>query len=275
LRCLEGNLQSEALPPAVGAAAPAATAAAATATAAGQASLSVVVPAYNEERRLEAGLSGVLSFLRRSGLPFEVIVVDDGSTDATPEIARRFAAADARVRVLSHERNLGKGAAVRTGVLAAGGEYVIFTDADLSTPIESADTFLHHLSNGSDVVVGNRRMSQSRLEKRQGRLREFLGRIFTRLTRLLLGSPVTDQTCGFKGFKRRAAVEIFTRQRLTGWAFDAEILHIAARRDFRVRQVPVRWRDEEGSKVRVLRACLTSGLGLLRIWVNGTAGRYS
>ena len=118
-------------------------------------------------------------------------------------------------------------------------------------------------------------MSRSRLEVRQPWVREFLGSVFTRMTCFLLRSPITDQTCGFKGFKRRAARETFGRQSVFDWSFDAEILHIASRRGFRVRQLPVSWHDEPGSKVRVLSACVRSFFGLLRIWRNGITGRYS
>ncbi|MHC4711776.1 MAG: dolichyl-phosphate beta-glucosyltransferase [Planctomycetota bacterium] len=237
--------------------------------------LSVVIPAYNEERRLPASLERVLSYLRARNTAFEVLIVDDGSTDATARIAEDFATRERGVRILRHEHNQGKGHAVRTGMLEARGDYIIFTDADLSTPIETTSDFMLHLTNGSDVVVGNRRMRRSNLEVRQPRHREFLGRIFTRITRLLLRSPITDQTCGFKGFKRKAALETFSRQSVFNWSFDAEILHIAARRGMTVRQIPVRWRDEPGSKVRVISACISSFLGLVKIWCNGITGRYN
>ncbi len=237
--------------------------------------VSLVVPAYNEEKRLGANLPRMLKYFEDLGRPFELVVVDDGSTDATAQIVEDASRSCAGIRLLRHEKNMGKGHAVRTGMLEAAGDYVIFTDADLSTPIDTADEFLKYLSNGSDVVVGNRRMRESNLETRQPWHREFLGRIFTRMTRFLLRSPVSDQTCGFKGFKRRAAAEVFGRQRVFDWAFDAEILYIAARRGFRVKQLPVTWRDEPGSKVRVIAACARSFFSLLVIWRNGITGRYN
>ncbi len=237
--------------------------------------VSLVIPAYNEEKRLAGTLGRMASYIEHSSFPFEIVVVDDGSTDGTAQLVERFAAKHPWVRLLRHKVNRGKGYAVRTGIFSARGDYIIFTDADLSTPIETADEFLVHLTNGSDVVVGNRRMHESRLEARQPWIREFLGRIFTRITRFLLRSSITDQTCGFKGFKRPAALEVFHRQSVFDWAFDAEILHIAAKRGLRVRQVPVRWHDESGSKVRVLSACVSSFLSLLVIWRNGITGRYN
>ena len=208
------------------------------------------------------------------GLSYEIIIVDDGSADGTSDAVRAMADGDERVRIIRHERNAGKGRAVRTGMLAARGDYVVFTDADLSVPIETLGPFLTRLADGSDVVIGNRRMKESRLEVRQPQVREFLGRIFTRLTRFILRSDVTDQTCGFKGFTRRAAGEVFPRQRMDDWAFDAEILHIADRRGFKVDQVPVTWRDDAASKVKVVRACMRSLKSLLAIRLNGLMGRY-
>lgn len=236
--------------------------------------LSIVIPAYNEKGRLAKSFPQVVGFLEGLAVPYEIVVVDDGSTDGTAQSVLEMAGGDPRVRVISQEKNGGKGRAVNTGMLAARGQYVIFTDADLSTPIETARPFLSDLSNGFDVVVGNRRMAESRLEVRQPWLREFLGRIFTRLTRLVLRSKVTDQTCGFKGFSRRAAAEVFKRQRVFDWAFDAEILHIADRLAFKVHQEPVVWRDDAASKVKVAGACVNSLKSLLTVWWNGVTGKY-
>lgn len=237
-------------------------------------SLSIVIPAYNESPRLARTFPHIIDYLNGLGCTYEVIVVDDGSTDGTGRAVTELAAGNPSVKVISHEANYGKGRAVRTGMLAASGDYVIFADADLSTPIETVGPFLAHLSNGCDVVIGNRRMTESRLEIRQPRLREFLGSVFTRLTRLALRSKVTDQTCGFKGFTRRATREIFPRQTLSDWAFDAEILHIADRLGMSVYQQPVVWRDDAASKVKVARACVRSLSGLVRIWYNGVTGKY-
>jgi dolichyl-phosphate beta-glucosyltransferase len=236
--------------------------------------LSIVVPAYNEKARLAKTFPVIMEYLKASRRPFEMVVVDDGSTDGTADFVRGLAAGDERVRVIPHEVNRGKGAAVKTGMLAARGDYVIFTDADLSTPIDAVGPFIAHLENGFDVVIGNRRMKESRLEVRQPVVREFLGRIFTRLTRFALRSRVTDQTCGFKGFTRGAAREVFRRQTISDWAFDAEILHIADRLALRIHQEPVTWRDDAASKVRVAGACVKSLRSLLAIWYNGVSGRY-
>jgi dolichyl-phosphate beta-glucosyltransferase len=240
----------------------------------GALTLSIVIPAYNEGSRLPRTFPSIMRYLEALSFSYEVIVVDDGSTDGTGRIVLEMAAADPRVTLITHEANQGKGKAVQTGMLAARGDYIIFTDADLSTPIEMVESFVAHMANGCDIVVGNRRMKESRLEIRQTRLREFLGRVFTRLTRLVLGSEVSDQTCGFKGFTRRAAAEVFRRQRIADWAFDAEILHIASRLGLKIRQQPVVWRDDAKSKVRVGRACVKSLTSLVAIWYNGVTGKY-
>ena len=236
--------------------------------------LSVVIPAYNEKARLAQTFPRILSFLDSLRLPFEIILVDDGSTDGTAASVVEMARGDSRLRVITHPVNSGKGRAIHTGMLAAKGGNVIFTDADLSTPIETVTPFLSHLADGCDVVVGNRRMKDSRLEVRQPRPRELLGQAFTRLTRFILRSKVTDQTCGFKGFTKAAAAEIFRRQRVFDWAFDAEILHIADRLALKVRQEPVVWHDEAGSKVKVAGACVKSLKSLLVIWYNSVTGKY-
>jgi len=240
----------------------------------GSVSLSIVVPAYNEASRITKSLPEIVRYVDSLGVPCEIIVVDDGSTDRTSDVVLQLASGDPRVRVIRLESNSGKGKAVQTGVLAAAGDYVIFTDADLSTPISTVSPFLQHLADGFDVVVGNRRMKESVLEIRQPKLREFLGRIFTRLTLLLLRSKVTDQTCGFKGFTRRAASEIFRRQLISDWAFDAEILHIADRLRLKICQQPVVWRDDAATKVKVAGACVKSLKSLAVIWWNGISGKY-
>jgi len=236
--------------------------------------VSIVIPAYNEGSRLPKTFPSIMRYMESLGIPYEVIVVDDGSTDETGRMVLEMAPANPRVTLIRHEANQGKGKAVQTGMLAARGEYVIFADADLSTPIEMVERFVAHLADGCDIVVGNRRMKESILEIRQPKLREFLGRIFTRLTQLILRSQVSDQTCGFKGFTRRAAAEVFRRQRIADWAFDAEILHIASRLGLKIRQQPVVWRDDAKSKVRVGRACVKSLTSLVAIWYNGVTGKY-
>lgn len=235
--------------------------------------LSIVVPAYNESRRLPPTLARIVEWSERSRTPIEVVVVDDGSTDGTADAAR---AALARVphRVLSHDRNRGKGAGIRTGMLAATGEFVLFTDADLSTPIEEVERFLALHAEGVPVVIGTRKSAGARVLRRQGWLRERMGRVYTSLSSLLICPGVSDFTCGFKCFRADAVRAIFPLQREEGWAYDTEILHIARRLGFTVREVPVSWTNDPSTRVRLLRDALGSFAGLLRIRWRGLRGVY-
>ena len=239
--------------------------------------LSVVLPVYNEALVLERTFGELLPFLDRlEGVAgdFEVVCVDDGSRDGSPAILERAAAADARVRVTTLPANRGKGAAVRAGVLAARGAKVLFMDADLSTPLAETRPFLTALASGYDVAIGNRRAPGSEIRRRQPWLRQTLGKGFTVLARTLLASGVDDFTCGFKAFRAEAAREIFRRSTLDGWAFDAEVLVIARAQGKKLAQLPVTWRHEDDTKVRLGAAVLGSLRDLCVIWLRRVRGKY-
>jgi dolichyl-phosphate beta-glucosyltransferase len=236
--------------------------------------LSVVLPVYDEARVLAVTLAQLVPHLEGLGKSFEIVCVDDGSTDGSWEILQRLAAADERVRVDRLPENRGKGAAVRKGMLAAEGELVVFMDADLSTPLDEMVRFLGALDSGYDVVIGNRRAPGSEITRHQPWIRETLGRGFTVLTRVLLAPGVHDFTCGFKGFRRDAARKIFARSSLNGWAFDAELVVIAHSLGLKLAQVPVAWHDEEGTKVRILQAVLGSLRELIVIRWKRMKGDY-
>jgi len=236
--------------------------------------LSVVLPVFDEARVLEGTFVQLVPHLEELGKSFEVVCVDDGSSDGSWEILQRLAAADERVRVERLPENQGKGAAGRKGMLAAEGELVVFMDADLSTPLDEMVGFLGALESGYDVVIGNRRAPGSEITRHQPWVRETLGRGFTVLTRLLLAPGVHDFTCGFKGFRRDAARRIFARSSLNGWAFDAELVVIAHALGLKLAQVPVAWHDEEGTKVRILQAVLGSLRELIVIGWKRMKGDY-
>ena len=242
-------------------------------TAARSSSLSVVIPAWNEAATIEATARHVLVYLDARAKDGELIVADDGSTDATAQIVERLIAQDARVRLLRlpHE---GKGRAVQRGVLAADGAFVLFMDADDSTPIEEMDKFWPLLWEGWDVVIGSRKMPGALISRRQPWLREQLGKIFTWLTNRLVTRRLSDITCGFKCFSRKSAHAVFTRQRLHGWGFDAEILFLAQRLGYRLREVPVRWQNAEKTNVRMGRDGWRSFKELLAIRRNARRGVY-
>lgn len=237
--------------------------------------LSIVIPAFDESERLGPSLERVAAHLAARGDAVEVVVVDDGSRDATAERAeeagRRLGL---RLRVLRHAPNRGKGFAVRRGMLEARGDVVLFSDADLSVPITHLERFLARIEGGADVVIGSRRLPGARIEIHQPALRERLGAWFGRLARWLVAPGVSDFTCGFKMFRREAAQEVFALQRLDGWGFDAEIVLIALRRGFVLEEEPVEWRDDRRTRVRILRDGLRSGAELLRIRWNDLRGAY-
>jgi glycosyltransferase involved in cell wall biosynthesis len=235
--------------------------------------ISIVIPAFNESRRIADSLSTVCEFLGSTRLSFEILVVDDGSTDETAKIVRRFEREG--VRLIHHAENRGKGYSVRTGALKAIGTYVLFTDADLSTPIDE----LHKLydiaeRDPADIVIGSRAIDRRYIERHQSRFREIGGIAFNGLVRIGLGLKLHDTQCGFKLFHRDRTRSIFEEQTIDGFGFDPEILFLAARRRLRIREVPVRWSHADDTKVRVIRDGLRMIADLVRIRLNDFTGRY-
>ncbi|MBI5288076.1 MAG: glycosyltransferase family 2 protein [Chloroflexi bacterium] len=217
---------------------------------------SFVIPAYNEEDRLPAGLDRVIAFLGAQEFDSEIVIADDGSRDRTPAIVReRMAALPGRValRLVQHETNKGKGAAIRTGMLAASGRYIFFMDADLATPPEESLRLLERLRAGATVAAGSRiQPDGSDMRASQPLQRRMVGRAFTFMRKALRVLPDIDDTqCPMKGFEHDAAKAIFERQRLRGWIFDAEVLYIARALGYRIAEVPVQWSHVEGSRLRL------------------------
>lgn len=211
---------------------------------------SIIVPAYNEEERLGGTLEAIAEFAAKRGLSCETIVVDDGSTDGTAGLVKdNFP----QVKLLSNPGNRGKGYSVRRGLLEARGRWMVFSDADLSTPIEELARFEEELLSGADVVIASRALPDSRIEVHQVWWREWSGRLFNCLVRLISGLPYRDTQCGFKAYRREAAQRIAALQRSEGWAFDVEHLRLARMLGLRVREVPVRWVNSSASKLSLFR----------------------
>ncbi len=237
--------------------------------------LSLVIPCFNEAARIDACLAAVVAWIdRQAPLAAEVVVVDDGSGDDTAARVRAFATRRPEVRLVTLPENAGKGAAVRAGVLASEGEVVVFLDADLAVDVSHVEDVLPALRNGVDVAVGCRHVPGSTLERPQGVLRRTLGRGYLGLSRWLLDIPVADVTCGFKGFRRRVAVRLFEASKCDRWGFDAEILHVAARENYELLEVPVRWRDGSDSRVRLPFDLLRSLRELLAVRRRSRRGEY-
>lgn len=245
--------------------------------------LSVVIPAYNEEHRLPATLSSVIEFLSSRPYTSEVIVADDGSTDATSEIAFRISNNIDTVRVLRLPHQ-GKAAAVRAGVLSAQGEIIMFTDADLSTPLHFTDQLVAAIENGTGVAIGSREGAGAR---RHGEptYRHLMGRIFNWVVRLIAVPGVSDTQCGFKAFRHDVAMDVFSSLRLydgshevsgprvTG--FDVEVLFLARKRGYTIAEVPVEWTHVPGSKVVPLTDSVRMFADVMKVRFNAMRGRYS
>lgn len=228
--------------------------------------ISVVIPAYNEADTLPVHLARLLPLLGQvAGPEWEVVVIDDGSTDDTVRVVESLGLAP-RVRVLRAPANRGKGAAIRLGVAATAGEMVLTCDADMATPPESLPVFVDALRGGADIVIGNRRCPQARIERRQPWFREKLGEGYLRLCRQLTGVKLDDYNCGFKLFRGPVAREIMAMTTTDGWAIDMESLALAARRGYRVAEIPVVWRDGERTSVRLRRDIAATFREMLRIW---------
>jgi len=236
---------------------------------------SIVIPAYNEAGRIPATLQEVVATVRQKGWSAEVIVVDDGSTDTTAEVVRQFAASAPEVRLLQNPGNRGKGFSVRSGLLQALGEVVMFTDADLSAPMEEAQGLFDAIANGADIAIGSRWLERTRQTIRQPLYRQFFGRCFNAVTRFVMGLPFADTQCGFKAFTRAAAQTVFQLQTIERWGFDPEILFIAFKRGFRIQEVPVSWAHDERTRMSYLKDGIQMLEEIAIVRWNALTGRYN
>ena len=235
---------------------------------------SIVIPAYNEGTRLGATLEKVLTYVHAQGWEAEVIVVNDGSRDNTSDIVRAYAAKDPALRLVENPGNRGKGFSVRIGMLTARGRVVIFSDADLSSPIEEAPKLLQALEAGADIAIGSRWLRAETQTQRQPLYRQVFGRVFNLLLRLTLGLQFKDTQCGFKAFKRPAVQAIFPLQKIERWGFDPEILYLARKFGFKVHEVPVAWGHSGGTRINPLIDGSRMFMEMLHIRWNDLTGKY-
>lgn len=232
--------------------------------------LSIVIPAYNEEFRIEKTINKILAYLNSKQWDFEIIVVDDGSTDRTYEIVSEFK--NDKIKSLKNNKNVGKGGTVKRGVLASQSSWILFTDADLSTPIEELEKFLKF--QDYDVLIGSRALKESNILAHQPFYRELSGKIFNLFVKLLVIRNIHDTQCGFKLFKRSAAQKIFKKQTLNGFGFDVEDLYIAKKEGYKIKEVPVSWFNSKDTKVKFLKNSFEMLIDLFKIRLNDFRGVY-
>lgn len=236
---------------------------------------SIVIPAYNESQRIAATLDKVLAYVGDQGWNTEIIVVDDGSRDDTPVIVRPYAERHQSVRLLQNPGNRGKGYSVRHGMLKASGDFLLFTDADLSSPIYEAGKLFAALEKGAEVVIGSRWLCSKLQIARQPFYRQFFGRVFNLYLRLVLGLQFKDTQCGFKAFTAHAAKELFSRQKVERWGFDPELLFLAIRFGLPVREVAVEWAHDQRSKINHLKDGLEMAVEVFKIRWYAASGHYA
>ncbi len=236
--------------------------------------VSIVIPAYNESARIEHALERVLLCVGERGWDAEVLVVDDGSTDDTAAIVQSWMARYPQLQLFENPGNRGKGYSVRNGLLQAAGDIVMFTDADLSAPIEEAELLFEAIRAGAEVAIGSRWLDKQKQTRHQPLYRRFFGRCYNWLTRTVMGLPYRDTQCGFKAFRRGAAKCIFPLQTIERWGFDPEILFIARKLGFRIVEVPVTWGHDERSRISYLRDGSQMLKEMVEIRSNSLRGRY-
>jgi glycosyltransferase involved in cell wall biosynthesis len=236
--------------------------------------LSIVIPAYNEAARLENTLVRVVGCIEARRWDAEVLVVDDGSTDETPDIVQHWMQKHSYVHLVLNPGNRGKGFSVRNGLLQAAGEIVMFTDADLSAPIEEAQYLIEAIEQGADIAIGSRWLDRQRQTIHQPLYRRFFGRCFNWVTRKVMGLPYKDTQCGFKAFRREVAQTVFRLQTIERWGFDPELLFIARKLKYKIVEVPVTWGHDERSRISYLKDGMKMLEDMATIRANFVRGRY-
>lgn len=234
-----------------------------------------MIPAYNERDRILPTLESVLAYAGRQGWNAEVLVVDDGSRDETAEIVTQFAARHPMVRLVRNPGNRGKGYSVRNGMLRASGEILLFSDADLASPIEESEKLFAAIAAGADIAIGSRWIRSELQTQRQPLHRQLMGRLYNLLMRIVLGLNFKDTQCGFKAFKRSTAQRIFQFQKIERWGFDPELLYLARKFGLRVVEIPVAWAHQEGARIHPVRDGMRMFGELLTVRWNAIRGQYA
>jgi len=241
--------------------------------------LTIVIPAFNEAKKIESTVNEVTDFLSDKGYSYEVIVIDDGSDDDTLDIIKRYKDinSNGNIRILENVHNRGKGYAVRKGIIAATGDYILFMDADNSTRIFELERMLPCLEDGNDIVIGSRRVKSvsDDIMIDQPFLRHILGEIYIYISRLFFKISVRDYNCGFKMFKNNVAKKIFSIQLMDDWSFDLETLFLVEKYNYKIKELPVNWKHYKGSKVKPVLDGIKSFISILKIKANDMTGKYN
>jgi len=232
---------------------------------------SIIIPAYNEEKRISKTVARILEFFEKKKVDFEIIVVNDGSNDKTSEAVKIFR--NKKIRLLEFSPNHGKGFAVKQGMLNAKGDIILFSDADLSTPIEEFDKLINYIKD-FDVIIGSRSIKGANVVKHQPFYRELMGKIFNKIVRLFTIRGIIDTQCGFKIFNQKAAKDVFSRTRITGFGFDVEALFLAKILKYKIKEVPVTWINDEQTKISPVKDSLKMFIEVLKVRINYWEGKY-
>lgn len=233
--------------------------------------LSVVIPMYNEENRIKKTLEKIVDYFLNKKIKYEIILINDGSTDNTGEIINKYKdrlnndRSNCTISILNNKKNIGKGFSVRSGVLASKGKYILFSDADLSTPIEEVERLFFYLQDGFNIAIGSRSLKESKIIIRQNKVRESMGKFFNFLVRKITSLKYIDTQCGFKIFDRKAIDSIFPYLQINDFSFDVEILYLAEKFGLKVKEVPICWLNSRDSKVRIIKDPFCMIINLMRI----------
>ncbi len=236
-------------------------------------SVSIIIPAYNEEKRLPDTIEKIIDFVNKYKLNAEIIVINDGSTDKTAEIVLKYNKNN--IRLINNEKNMGKGFCINRGVMESKNEIILFSDADLSTPIEFLIPFLKNHEMGYDIVIASRACKGAEKKIKQPFIRDTMGKIFNIFVRTILGLNIKDTQCGFKSFKNNIAKDVFSKQTIFDFGFDPEILFIAQKKGYKIKEHPVEWYNSEGTKVKAIKDSFKMFFELFKIKKNYKKGLYN